>query len=200
MLSKNHDVPIFIDKAVFYSHSFVRCGLCGVLGFAVRGWPSAREWDTGAITVTSYEDTMASQITDNSADCSIACLANNKDIRSPYYWPFVKGIHRWPMDSPHKGPVIQKTFPCHGGFMTKQADRPYKPPLRTLNDVLYGWRWKCPRLVTSPWMATQCAVKKHIKPSHYTFRWLSSTTWHLFSTLTHFKFWKHSRVLYSTRE
>ena len=22
------------------------------------------------------------------------------------YWPFVKGIHRWPMDSPHKAPVI----------------------------------------------------------------------------------------------
>ena len=24
----------------------------------------------------------------------------------PYYWPFVRGIHRWPVDSPHKGPVI----------------------------------------------------------------------------------------------
>ena len=23
-----------------------------------------------------------------------------------YYWPFVRGIHRWTMDSPHKGPIM----------------------------------------------------------------------------------------------
>ena len=26
------------------------------------------------------------------------------------YWPFVRGIHRWPVDSPHKGPVTTQTF------------------------------------------------------------------------------------------
>ena len=25
----------------------------------------------------------------------------------PNYWPFVRGIHQWLVDSPHKGPVIQ---------------------------------------------------------------------------------------------
>ena len=25
----------------------------------------------------------------------------------PRYWPFVRGIHRWPMDSPHKGPITK---------------------------------------------------------------------------------------------
>ena len=25
--------------------------------------------------------------------------------RIPRYWPFVRGIHRSPVDSPHKGPV-----------------------------------------------------------------------------------------------
>ena len=30
------------------------------------------------------------------------------------YWPFVKGIHRWPpVDSHHKGPVMRKASPCH---------------------------------------------------------------------------------------
>ena len=24
-----------------------------------------------------------------------------------YYWPFARGIHRWPVDSPRKGPVMQ---------------------------------------------------------------------------------------------
>ena len=28
----------------------------------------------------------------------------------PFYWPFVRGIHRWPVDSPHKGQ-------WHGAFM-----------------------------------------------------------------------------------
>ena len=27
--------------------------------------------------------------------------------RFPYYWPFVREIHRSPVDSPHKGPVLQ---------------------------------------------------------------------------------------------
>ena len=27
-------------------------------------------------------------------------------IRFPYYCPFVRGIHRWPVDSPHKGTVM----------------------------------------------------------------------------------------------
>ena len=26
---------------------------------------------------------------------------------------FVWGIHRWPVNSPHKGPVTPKMFPCH---------------------------------------------------------------------------------------
>ena len=25
----------------------------------------------------------------------------------PHNWPFVRGIHRWTMDSPHRGPVMQ---------------------------------------------------------------------------------------------
>ena len=26
----------------------------------------------------------------------------------PHYWPFVRGIHRSPVDSPHKGPVMER--------------------------------------------------------------------------------------------
>ena len=56
---------------------------------------------------------MASQITSNSTVCS--------GIHQRKYWsstlPFVRGIHRWPMDSPHKGPVIYKMFPCYNAIM-----------------------------------------------------------------------------------
>ena len=31
---------------------------------------------------------------------------------------FVRGIHQWPVDSPHKGPVTQKMFPSDGVIMS----------------------------------------------------------------------------------
>ena len=38
--------------------------------------------------------------------------ANNKyNIKAPYYWPFGRGILWWQVDSPHKRPVLRKTFP-----------------------------------------------------------------------------------------
>ena len=48
---------------------------------------------------------------------SIECLFNSlfrlttKKHQSSHYCPFVRGIHRWPVDSPHKGPVTPKMFP-----------------------------------------------------------------------------------------
>ena len=35
------------------------------------------------------------------------------NIKIPCYWPCVRGIHRRPVDSPYKGPVVWKSFPCH---------------------------------------------------------------------------------------
>ena len=34
---------------------------------------------------------------------------NKRNIKGPYYWPFVRGINRWPVDSPHKGPEMWKS-------------------------------------------------------------------------------------------
>ena len=34
-----------------------------------------------------------------------------ENIKAPRHWPFVRGIHRWPVNSPHKGPVTPKIFP-----------------------------------------------------------------------------------------
>ena len=35
---------------------------------------------------------------------------NKQNMKLLNYWPFVQGIHQ--VDSPHKGPVMQKIFPC----------------------------------------------------------------------------------------
>ena len=33
-----------------------------------------------------------------------------ESIKAPHHWT-LKGIYRWPVDSPHKGPLTQKVFP-----------------------------------------------------------------------------------------
>ena len=44
-------------------------------------------------------------------------LNNKENIIPPHYWPLVKGIHRWSVNSPHKRPVIWNVFPYHGVIM-----------------------------------------------------------------------------------
>ena len=54
----------------------------------------------------------SSQITRNSTFVQELAEFNNKvSARVPHYWSFVKGIHRWPVDYPRKGPVMGSSFP-----------------------------------------------------------------------------------------
>ena len=54
----------------------------------------------------------ASQITSVSIVCSTICLgAEQRKYQGSASLAFVRGIHRWPVDSPHKGPLTQKMFP-----------------------------------------------------------------------------------------
>ena len=56
---------------------------------------------------------------------SLQCLFNSlrgptsKKHQSPHYLPFVRGIHRWPVNSLHKGPVTRKMFPADDVIMNK---------------------------------------------------------------------------------
>ena len=42
---------------------------------------------------------------------------NNNEIKATYYWFFMREIYWWLVESPHKGPVKQKVFPCHDIIM-----------------------------------------------------------------------------------
>ena len=54
---------------------------------------------------------MASLITGVSIVCSDVCSgADQRRHQSSASLAFVRGIHRWPVDSPHKGPVMRKMF------------------------------------------------------------------------------------------
>ena len=55
---------------------------------------------------------------------SLDCLFNSlcghpwKKHQSPYYWPFLRGIHRWPVNSPHQRPVARKKLPFDDVIMS----------------------------------------------------------------------------------
>ena len=55
---------------------------------------------------------MASQFTGVSIVCSTVCSgADQRKHQSSVSLAFVRGIHRWPVNSPHKGPVTRTMFP-----------------------------------------------------------------------------------------
>ena len=111
---------------------------------------------------------MVSQITSVPIVYSTVCSgADQRKHQSSASLVFVRGIHRWQVNSPHKGPVTRKTFP----FMTSTWSvwcRRHPGLVRTyFKDVLsnclikyLGWRveraiafgcvwhaiWACPAL------------------------------------------------------
>ena len=44
---------------------------------------------------------------------STACSGQQQIAKCPHHWPLARGIHRWLVDFPHKGPVILKVCRCH---------------------------------------------------------------------------------------
>ena len=61
---------------------------------------------------------MVSQITGVSTVCSTVCsVAGQRKSQSSASLAFMRGIHRWPVDSPHKGPVTRKMLPFEDVIM-----------------------------------------------------------------------------------
>ena len=68
---------------------------------------------------------MASLITAVSIVCSIVCSdADQRKHLSSEPLAFVRGLHRWPVDSPHKGPVAREMFPLDDVITSYPADNP----------------------------------------------------------------------------
>ena len=63
---------------------------------------------------------MASQITSLTIACAtVYSGADQRKHQSSASLAFVWGIHRWPVNSPHKGPVTRKMFPFDDVIMRK---------------------------------------------------------------------------------
>ena len=81
---------------------------------------------------------MASQITNVTIVYSTVCSgADQRKHQSSVSLAFVRGIYRWPMNSPHKGPVARKMFQFDEVSMT----------FETQDDVVtyvYAFHITCP--------------------------------------------------------
>ena len=96
------------------------------------------------IVLNHYSDeimsAMASQITDVSIVYSTVCAgADQRKHQSSASLAFVRGIHRRPVNSPHKGPVTRKTFPF-GYVIMFTAVMFYLQWIRVINWHLMGGR------------------------------------------------------------
>ena len=97
-------------------------------------WGMLRKFDQVTVHV-HYTDVMmtavASQITGVLIVCSTVCSGlDQRKHQSSASLAFVRGIHRWPMDSPHNGPVTRKTFPFNDVIMVSRhplTPAPYLP-------------------------------------------------------------------------
>ena len=65
------------------------------------GWVRHR---SPTLLQTRHMSIMASQITGHVSVCSTICSGQHqRHMKAPRYWPFVRGIHRWPLNSRTKG-------------------------------------------------------------------------------------------------
>ena len=100
---------------------------------------------------------MVSQITGVSIVCSAVCSgADQRKHQNSASLDFVRRIHRWPMESPHKGTVTQKIFP----FMTSSwhhhvSSRPYDAMDERVGKPLW-------------WLLRVCLWQLHQEHSHTT--------------------------------
>ena len=117
-------LAIFIFKSLFYRFMYAYClvhmvtahgallslGLCKKKNFYIL------YIDEDLMTENHYNDVMmgamASQISSLTIVYSSVCSrAAQRKYQSSASLAFVRGVHRWPVNSPHKGPVTPKMFP-----------------------------------------------------------------------------------------
>ena len=107
----------------------------------IHRWPMY-SWDVGHFP--HYRDVimsvMASQITGISNVYSTVCSGGDqRKHQSSALLAFVRGIHRWPVNSSHKGPVMLKMFPFDDVIMTRSDLHCQYNSFRNLEELCQNW-------------------------------------------------------------
>ena len=124
---------------------------CAKFVLMTRKWNTTK-WNFNHAGNVHYSDvimsTMASQITGVLIVCLNVCsVADQRKHQSSMSLAFVRGIHWWQVNSPHKGPVTWKMFPFDDVIMEwKSSDEMGLSTLRQPNlrkvDLSYRGRQK----------------------------------------------------------
>ena len=124
-----------IDK-LFYHMRYIACNYLFMLGLKLIHVSKKDPMETAphspspankfAMSICHYNDvitsTMASQITGPTIVCStVYSRCRTKRHQSSASLAFVRGIHWWPVNSPHKGPVTRKMFPFDDVIMLQHV-------------------------------------------------------------------------------
>ena len=107
---------------------------------------------------------MASQITSLTIFYStVYSGADQRKHQSPASLAFVQGIHRGPVNSPHKWPVTRKMFPFDEVIMVKSSLKSDPiPSLAILKFFGNGQKWL--HLSTVVYFVVLCAPTKNVRP------------------------------------
>ena len=111
---------------------------CTKFVLMTRKW-NATKWNFNHAGNVHYSDVMmsamASQITGVLIVCLNVCsVADQRKHQSSMSLAFVRGIHQWQVDSPHKGPVTRKMLPFDDLIMEwKSSDEMGPRTLRQSN-------------------------------------------------------------------
>ena len=110
---------------------------------------------------------MTSKITSLTIVCSpVYAGADQRKHQSSASLAFVRGIHRWQVNSPHKWPVTRKMFPSDDVIMMKQGlSRVYTPCARMRRQPAQMSRLAA--ACASPLHSASCAVDKSINRRAY---------------------------------
>ena len=83
---------------------------------------------------------MASRITGQSNVFSTICLVwQQRNIKGPRFCPFVRGVRRWAVDSPHKGTATRKMFPLDDVIMVRFEAKFEQKSLKRMKLTHLGW-------------------------------------------------------------
>ena len=108
-----------------------------------------------------YSDVIMSMMVCQITSVSIVCLticsgADQRKHQSSVSLAFVRGIHRWPVNSPHKGPVRRKMFSNYWRHHE----------LHLLRRACVNWGSHC--------LISVCGYIHTLSGDGYTIRWVSS--------------------------
>ena len=113
---------------------------------------------------------MASQITSLTIVYStVYSGADQRKRKSSASLAFVRGIHRWPVNSPHKGPVARKMFPFGDVIMLTMIQLVVLCLTAPSHYLIQCWS-----SFTLPYSFTMAQWVKSLKAGDATMRWLKA--------------------------